>query len=429
VTGYPLRLDVSGRRAVVVGGGAVAGRRVRGLLDAGAAVEVVAPYAVEDIAAAAADGRLVWHRRDYEPGDLAGAWVAHTATGEAAVDDAVAAEAERERVWLVRADDAARSAAWTPAVSRTDDVEVAVTAGGDPRRARAVASAVAALLDTGELPTRRQRRPSGGPGRVHLVGGGPGDAGLITTRGRRLLADADVVVVDRLAPRSLLAELDPEVEVIDVGKAPEHHAVPQEEINRLLVEHARAGKVVVRLKGGDPYVLGRGGEEVAACRAAGVAVEVVPGVTSAFAVPAAAGIPVTHRGLARGVTVVTGHDDLDWATLAALEGTLVLLMGVSRIERIVSALVGHGRDATTPVAVVESGWTPDQRTTVGTLATIAALARRRGVQAPAVIVVGDVAALADDDAYPSPPPPLLPPLPSAPPAPLRVDHGQMAVGT
>ena len=229
---------------------------------------------------------------------------------------------------------------------------------------------------------------------------------------RAVLADADVVVVDRLAPRSLLDELDPDVEVIDVGKAPEHHAVPQEEINRLLVEHARAGRTVVRLKGGDPYVLGRGGEEVAACRAAGVPVEVVPGVTSAFAVPAAAGIPVTHRGLARGVTVVTGHDELDWPTLARLDGTLVLLMGVGRLERIAAELVAHGKPSTTPVAVVEEGWTPRQRTTVATLADVAAVARERGVRAPAVVVVGDVAAIADPG-----------PAPSA--APDHVDHGRM----
>jgi uroporphyrin-III C-methyltransferase/precorrin-2 dehydrogenase/sirohydrochlorin ferrochelatase len=391
---YPLLLDLTGRRAVVVGGGPVAARRVRGLLDAGAAVEVIAPFAVEEIQAAAAAGRLHWQARDYLAGDLAGAWVVHSATGEPRVDDEVAAEAERERVWCVRADDADRSTAWTPAVARVDDVIVAVSGGGDPGRARVLRDAVAAALETGALPTRRRRRGPG-PGRVYLVGGGPGDPGLITTRGRRLLADADVVVVDRLAPWALLDELDPEVLVIDVGKAPEHHAVPQEEINRLLVEHAQAGAVVVRLKGGDPFVLGRGGEEVQACRAAGVTVDVVPGVTSAFAVPAAAGIPVTHRGLARGVTVVTGHDDLDWRSLAALDGTLVLLMGVSRLARIAQQLVAHGRSATTPVAVVESGWTPEQRTTTGTLADIAATAADRGVRAPAVVVVGDVAALAD----------------------------------
>ena len=391
---YPLLLDLTGRRAVVVGGGPVAARRARGLLDAGAAVDVIAPFAVEEIQAAAAAGQLRWHSRDHLVGDLAGAWVVHTATGEPRVDDAVAAEAEREQVWCVRADDADRSTAWTPAVARVDDVIVAVSGGGDPGRARVLRDAVAAALETGALPTRRRRRRPG-LGRVYLVGGGPGDPGLITTRGRRLLADADVVVVDRLAPWALLDELDPEVLVIDVGKAPEHHAVPQEEINRLLVEHAQDGAVVVRLKGGDPFVLGRGGEEVQACRSAGVTVDVVPGVTSAFAVPAAAGIPVTHRGLARGVTVVTGHDDLDWRSLAALDGTLVLLMGVSRLAHIAEQLVAHGRSATTPVAVVESGWTPEQRTTTGTLADIAATAADRRVRPPAVVVVGDVAALAD----------------------------------
>jgi uroporphyrin-III C-methyltransferase/precorrin-2 dehydrogenase/sirohydrochlorin ferrochelatase len=262
-----------------------------------------------------------------------------------------------------------------------------VTAGGDPRRATALRDAVALALDTGALPLRRHRA---GPGHVALVGGGPGDAGLITTRGRRLLAEADVVVVDRLAPRALLDELGPGVLVVDVGKTAGHHPVPQEEINRLLVEHAQAGRRVVRLKGGDPFVLGRGGEEALACVAAGVEVEVVPGVTSAVAVPAAAGIPVTHRGRSRQVTVASGHEGLDWGTLAALEGTLVLLMGVSGLAEAARELLAHGRPAATPVAVVESGCTPAQRTTVGTLSTIVDLARDRAVRPPAVVVVGSV---------------------------------------
>ena len=219
-----------------------------------------------------------------------------------------------------------------------------------------------------------------------LVGGGPGDPGLISVRGRRLLAEADVVLVDRLAPRALVDELEPEVLVVDVGKTAGHHPLPQEEINRLLVEHARAGRRVVRLKGGDPFVLGRGGEEALACVAAGVAVEVVPGVTSAVSVPAAAGIPVTHRGRAQQVTIASGHEGLDWSSLAAVEGTLVLLMGVSGLAVAARELVAHGKDAATPVAVVERGFAPDQRTTVGTLATIAELARERDVRPPAVVV-------------------------------------------
>jgi uroporphyrin-III C-methyltransferase / precorrin-2 dehydrogenase / sirohydrochlorin ferrochelatase len=390
---YPLTLDVRDRRVVVVGGGPVAARRARGLVEAGAEVVVVAPWACEDLADLAAAGRIRWRPGEYAgTGDLDGAWLVHTATGDPDVDAAVAADAEAARIWCVRADDAGSSPAWTPAVASVDGVLVAVSAGGDPRRARALRDAVRTRLVTGELPLRRHRRT--GEGSVALVGGGPGDPGLVTTRGRQLLADADVVVADRLGPRSLLDELGEDVEVVDVGKAPGNHPVPQQEINRILVDRAQRGRRVVRLKGGDPYVLGRGGEEALACRAAGVPVEVVPGVTSAFSVPAAAGIPVTHRGLAKQVTVVSGHEDLDWASLAALEGTLVVLMGVSLLDRTAERLVGHGRDPDTPVAVVEDGYGPRQRTTVGTLATIGGLARERGVRAPAVVVVGDVVDLA-----------------------------------
>jgi uroporphyrin-III C-methyltransferase len=231
------------------------------------------------------------------------------------------------------------------------------------------------------------------------VGGGPGDVELMTVRALRLLREADVVVHDRLAPRRALAEARPGAQLVDVGKVPGHHAVPQEQINELLVRHARAGRFVVRLKGGDPYLFGRGGEEVEACRAAGVPVEVVPGVSSAFAVPAAAGVPVTHRGLSRSVTVLTGHDDLEPAKLAALAtlgGTVVVLMGVSRIPSLTAGLLAAGMPADLPVAVVERGWTDEQRTTVGDLAGIAEAVRARGVRSPAVIVVGAVAGLADD---------------------------------
>jgi uroporphyrin-III C-methyltransferase / precorrin-2 dehydrogenase / sirohydrochlorin ferrochelatase len=395
---YPVNLDVSGRRVVVVGGGPVAARRAAGLLTAGARVDVVAPWLCEDLTAAAAEGRVRWISRDYAQGDLDGAWLVHTCTGDPDVDAAVAAAAERGRIWCVQAADANASAAWTPAVARTRDVTIAVNAGGDPRRAAAVRDAVALLLETGQLPVRGQRPPATGRGWVALVGGGPGDPGLITTRGRQLLAEADVVVVDRLAPRALLDELDPAVEVIEAGKAPHAHTLTQDEINSVLVERAAGGQRVVRLKGGDPFVLGRGFEELRACQRAGVSCEMVPGVTSAIAVPAAAGIPVTHRGISSQVTVLSGHDDdLDWAALAlaAAGGTLVLLMAVARIELLASQLIGHGRPPTTPVAIVESGFSQRQRTTVGDLATIANRAADRGVQAPAVIVIGDVVGLLD----------------------------------
>jgi uroporphyrin-III C-methyltransferase/precorrin-2 dehydrogenase/sirohydrochlorin ferrochelatase len=273
---------------------------------------------------------------------------------------------------------------------------VAVGAGGDPRTARAVRDAVrtrvALDLECGTLPVRR-RRPRA-EGHVTLVGGGPGDPGLLTTRGRRALADADVVVVDRLAPRALLGALDDDVEIVEAGKAPGRQPVGQHEINRILVDRARAGRHVVRLKGGDPFLFGRGGEEMLACREAGVPVTVIPGVTSAFAGPAAAGIPVTHRGLSRSVTVASAHDDLDWEALVRLDGTLVLMMGVGTLPRTAERLLAHGLAADTPVTIVERAHRFDQRTTSADLGTIAAVARDRGVANPAVIVVGAVAALA-----------------------------------
>ena len=389
---HPVLLDLHGRGVVVVGGGVVATRRTVNLLDAGAVVRVVSPALSDDLAELARSGGIEYVPRGYERGDLDGAWLVHTATGHAATDDAVVADADAARTWCIRTGDPAASSAWSSAVARSGDVTVAVNAGGDPRRAAAIRSAVAMLLDTGDLPIRR-RRP--GAGSVALVGGGPGDPGLITTRGRRLLAQADVVVVDRLAPRELLAGLDDDVEIIEAGKSPDAHTITQDEINAVLVDRAQAGNRVVRLKGGDPFVLGRGGEEVLACLAAGVEVEVVPGVTSAFAVPSAAGIPVTHRNVSRQVTVVSAHDAaLDWPALASLDGTLVLLMGVTRLKEHAARLVELGRAASTPVAVVERGTTPDQRTTIGTLADIGDRAVARAVRSPAVVVVGPVVDLA-----------------------------------
>jgi len=382
--GYPLLLDLTGRRVVVVGGGAVGARRALAMADAGAVVQVIA---LSVVSAIADDERISVAAREYAASDLDGAWLAHACTGVEAVDTAVARDAEAAGVWCVQASSAVDSSAWTPAVARVDDVVVSVNAGGDPGRARDLRDAISLLLDTGSLPLRHRRAVNG---RVALVGGGPGDPGLITVRGRRLLAEADVVIVDRLGPRALLDELAPGVEVIDAGKARDNHTLSQEKINELLISLARQGKFVVRLKGGDPFVFGRGGEEVLACAVAGVPCEVVPGVTSAIAAPAMAGIPVTHRGVSRQFTVATAHKGLDWGHLATIEGTLVLLMGATRVERIVKELVKAGAPASTPVAVVENGSTALQRTTIGTLDTIGNLATAVGVRAPAVIVVGDV---------------------------------------
>ena len=392
---YPLTLDVTGRRTVVVGGGTVALRRARTLLAAGAEVQVIAPVVNGELAGLG----VTISRRRYRPGDLAGAWLVHAATDDPAVNAAVAAEADQLRVWCVRADAAGGSAAWVPATARHGEVTVAVSGGGDPARAQRLRAAIALALAEGRLPVRPQRR-AGGVGSVVLVGGGPGDPGLLTVRGRRALAEADVVVTDRLAPREVLAELDPEVEVIEAGKAPHAHNLTQDEINELLTSRALAGQRVARLKGGDPFVFGRGGEEALACVRAGVPFTVVPGVTSAVAVPAWAGIPVTHRGVTQDFAVVSAHLDpshpgssVDWAALAAGPGTLVLLMAVGRLPHIADELVKRGRAATTPVAVICDGTTPRQRVLVSTLATVAAEAAAQAIEPPAVVVVGDVVGL------------------------------------
>lgn len=236
-----------------------------------------------------------------------------------------------------------------------------------------------------------------GTGKVWLVGAGPGDAGLLTVKGLRALEAADVIVADRLGARAVLDGLAAEgvtlrAEVVDVGKRPGHHAVPQDAINALLVHHAGEGQTVVRLKGGDPYIFGRGGEELAACQEAGVAVEVVPGITSAVSVPAIAGIPLTHRGVATAFTVATGHDQIR-ALGGGRDHTVVLLMGVGTLAHSAITLARGERGADCPVAVVEDGYGPRQRVTIGTLATIAQQAAERGIRSPAVVVVGDVVRL------------------------------------
>ena len=393
---YSLALAMQGRRAVVVGGGQVALRRVRGLLDAGANVIVIAPQVTAELAGLP----VTVLQRQYRDGDLAAAWLAHAATSDPDVNAAVAAEAESNRIWCVRADEASASAAWTPAIARHGDVTVAVTAGGDPRRAQRLRAAIQLALAEGALPVRRQRPAMTGTGHVTLVGGGPGDPGLVTVLGRRLLAEADVVVADKLAPRALLAELDPDVEIIDAGKAPHAHNLTQDQINELIVSRALSGQRVVRLKGGDPFVFGRGGEEALACVHAGVPFQVVPGVTSAVAVPAYAGIPVTHRGITQDFAVVSAHLDpshpgatVDWESLARGPGTLVLLMAVSHLEAVATELIKRGRDATTPVAVICDGTMPGQQVLTSTLGQVADDASRAGIEPPAVVVIGEVVRL------------------------------------
>ncbi|MHA7270784.1 uroporphyrinogen-III C-methyltransferase [Arthrobacter sp. HLT1-20] len=394
---YPTSLRLLGRPVLVVGGGTVAARRAKALLDAGAQVTLVAPVLSAPAQQLADASLITWHPRGYESADMANAWYAVTATNNVAVDAQVAGDAEANRVWCVNHSNAQDSAAWTPAVATVQDIKVAVNAGGDPLRAVAIRNAIAAALESGDLPLRRYRGTGNGPapggtpriGSVALVGGGPGAEDLITVRGRRLLAEADVVVADRLGPRGLLETLGGDVTIIEVGKTPGHHPVPQTEINAILVREAKKGNRVVRLKGGDPYVLGRGGEEAIACRENGVDVEVVPGVTSAVSVPAAAGIPVTHRGLAKAFTMISGHEELENVPRGS-DHTVVLLMGVGTLNRSMPILEAAGRDKDCPVAIIENGFAKDQRVTIGTLGTIVALAQAGKVRNPAVVVVGDV---------------------------------------
>ncbi|MFD9884271.1 uroporphyrinogen-III C-methyltransferase [Streptomyces alboflavus] len=398
---YPVGLRLTGRRVVVLGGGQVAQRRLPALIAAGADLLLVSPEATPSVEAMADTGEITWERRAYADGDLADAWYALIATSDPTANAAASAEAERHRVWCVRSDDADAATAWTPATGHSEGVTVAVLTteakGRDPRHTAAIRDAVVEGLRDGTLvaPHHRTRTPG-----VALVGGGPGDPDLITVRGRRLLAEADVVIADRLGPRDLLDELPPHVEVIDAAKIPYGRFMAQEAINNALIEHAKQGKAVVRLKGGDPFVFGRGMEEAHALAEAGIPCTVVPGISSSISVPGAAGIPVTHRGVAHEFTVVSGHvapDDerslVDWAALAKLRGTLVILMGVDKIGRIAETLTAHGKPQDTPVALIQEGTTAAQRRVDATLATVAEAVRTHEVRPPAVIVIGEVAAL------------------------------------
>jgi uroporphyrin-III C-methyltransferase/precorrin-2 dehydrogenase/sirohydrochlorin ferrochelatase len=393
---YPSGLRLRGRRVVVVGGGNVAQRRVPALIAAGADVVVVSPAVTPAIEGMLTE--ITWHERGFVPGDLDEAWYVVAATDDTAVNEAVSAAAEQRRIFCVRSDDGRAASAWTPAVGRHDGVTVAVLGNREPRRSAALRDEIITALRDGQLSSAGAHDRSAG---VVLVGGGPGDPELVSVAARHALASADVVVADRLAPRELLDELGPHVELVDVAKLPRGRSARQEQINQVLVERALAGKRVVRFKGGDSFVFGRGFEELLACRDAGVPVTVVPGLTSAIAVPARVGIPVTHRGVAHEFTVVSGHlppghpeSLVAWDALAALRGTLVLLMAVENAPAIAVALTGGGRPSATPVAVIADGTMPGEQVVFSTLGDLAHDLERAAVAPPAVIVVGDVVAVA-----------------------------------
>lgn len=448
---FPLFVDLRHRTVLVVGAGEVARRKVEALLEAGAHVRVGAPQVVDaTLAGWVGDGRVTHLPGVFIERWLDEAWLVVAATGDHAVNRAVAAAAQARRIWANVVDDAALSAFQVPARVRRGPLQIAISSGGGaPMVARLVREdlearyddaygALAALLDRHRTRIRarwpqtdvrrraiselldgpvhdllRRRRTLAAErafeawlhgtaathGAVHLVGAGAGDAGLLTLRGLRALNQADVILHDRLVDPGVLELARRDAERIDVGKLPGAHATTQARIHALMIEHARAGRRVVRLKGGDAFVFGRGGEELEALRDAGIDYEVVPGITAALACAAHAGVPLTHRDHAQSVRLITAHcreslDTLDWAALARERQTLAVYMGVGLLETLQARLLAHGMAAATPFALIENGGRARQRTVVGTLRDLAQRANEHQVRAPALLILGSVAALA-----------------------------------
>jgi uroporphyrin-III C-methyltransferase/precorrin-2 dehydrogenase/sirohydrochlorin ferrochelatase len=449
----PVFLALEGRAVVIVGGGHLAALKAAELIEAGAAVTVVSEAPDAAIRAHAAAGRLVLLERGYRDGDLASAWLAFAAAGDPALHARVKAEADRSRIWLNAVDDVPNCSFIAGSVHRQGDVVVAVTTSGacpalavrlrqtigrlvGPEHGRFAAIAARlrrrvarriksfesrkrfwySLVDSPAIETIRRGRERDArrlahrllaraareervdhAGRVILVGAGPGHPGLITVQGATWLRAADVVVHDRLVSPELLREARADARLIDVGKDPAGRCTPQERIHEILLEEARAGRLVVRLKGGDPFVFGRGAEEADALREAGIDCVVIPGISSAIAGPGAAGIPVTRRQVSGAFAVVTGHEalgapPLDWTALAAVP-TLVVLMGRERLAAIVARLVAAGQSPDTPAALVSNATLESQRSVRGRLADLAALADEGGIVAPATLVIGAVVEL------------------------------------
>ncbi|MDH4165377.1 MAG: siroheme synthase CysG [Gammaproteobacteria bacterium] len=445
---FPLFADLQGRRVLVVGGGAVAERKVRLLLDAGASVRLVAPEVTAWL-----DGNpaIEVHRGHFDPQYFEGAVLAIAATDDRAVNEAVAA-AGRDRDVLVNVVDVAELSSFiVPAIVDRSPLVIAISTGGvAPVLARLVRERLESLLDGsfGQLADLLQRwrsRIKGGlpdvnarrrfyetvvrgqvatlvrnndlpgaerelertlqhpdaprRGSVVLVGAGPGAAGLLTLNALRALQEADVILHDRLVADEVLNLARRDADRICVGKMAGGHSVSQGRINEMLLEQARLGRRVVRLKGGDPFIFGRGGEELEFLEQHGIPFEVVPGITAAVACGAYAGIPLTHREHAQSVRFVTAHsgdsmDGLDWATLARERQTLALYMGVAGLGTIRDQLVRHGRAPSTPVAIVENGSRPNQRVVLANLAELEDAGRAAAIKSPALVIVGEVAALA-----------------------------------
>jgi uroporphyrin-III C-methyltransferase/precorrin-2 dehydrogenase/sirohydrochlorin ferrochelatase len=450
---FPLFADLRGRTVLVVGGGAVAARKVAALLEAGASVRVGAPE-LEPGLQALADSRRIVHRAGrFQPWWLDSVWLVVAATDDAAVNRSVADAAAVRRLLVNVVDDAELSSFQVPAVVERGPLQIAISSGGGaPMLARRLREqletqfdeslgALAALLVRQrerirallpDLSARRRwfDRLLDGPvpgllrqrqaeqaeadllhslrdlsdvasfGSVALVGAGPGDPGLLTLRALRLLNQADVILHDRLVSKEVLALARRDAEFIEVGKEAGNHHTTQQRIHELLLEHARNGRRVVRLKGGDSFVFGRGGEELEFLRAHDVSYEVVPGITAALACAAYAGVPLTHREHAQSVRLLTAHcqssiDSLDWRALAQERQTLAVYMGVAELEQLRTNLLAHGRAADTPFALIENGSRPEQRVIVGTLEQLPDVARQHAVVSPALLILGEVAALAE----------------------------------
>ena len=449
---FPLFADLRGRPVLVVGGGVVAERKVQALRQAGATVRVGAPTLTRGLREAAEQGVIDWWPGSFEPGWLQPrTWLVIAATADTEVNRAVAEAAEAQGIFANVVDDAALSSFQVPAVVERGALQVAISSGGGaPMVARHLRRWLESLLDdswgglvdlftrqraqirarfpdmgarrrffeaqlAGPLPRLlRDRRPADAArylqtqlaqalpvarGSVVLVGAGPGDPGLLTLAALRALNEADVILHDRLVSGPVLALARRDAERIEVGKSGSGHSTAQEHIHALMLEHARAGRRVVRLKGGDPFVFGRGGEELQFLQVHDIPFEVVPGITAAVACAAYAGVPLTHREHAQSVQLVTAHcrdslDTLDWAALARGQQTLAFYMGVAALETIQARLIAGGRAAGTPFALVENGSRPEQRVVVGRLDELAAVARQHQVGSPALLILGEVAALA-----------------------------------
>jgi uroporphyrin-III C-methyltransferase/precorrin-2 dehydrogenase/sirohydrochlorin ferrochelatase len=457
----PVFLDLESAPALVAGGGRVAARKIALLRSAGAAVTVIAPTACPEIAARAARGELDWRPRAFEPADVTGMRVVFAATDDESVNDAVAGAARAAGIPVNVADDGARSTFILPAIVDRSPLVVAISSGGGaPMLATAVRARIEALLDDSwsrlarfadrwrtairaarpAVTARRQlyewlldgpvaeavragREPEADQllesalaedappprGFVSLVGAGPGDPELLTLRALRALSSADVILADRLVGPEILARARREAEVIDVGKAAGGAGESQDHINRLLVHHARRGRRVVRLKGGDPLVFGRGGEEADWLARHRVPFTIVPGITAALGCAAYAGVPLTDRRFAETLHFVTAHgadaaDRIDWQRLAGRRQTLVVYMGVAAAARVRERLLAARLPATTPVAVIENGTLPGQRVLLTDLAGLATTVEDHAVRSPALLVIGESAAEASRLAWFGTPP-------------------------